>query len=233
MIKRYGADTTRMFSLFAAPPEKDLEWNESGVEGLYRFLKRVWSLVQTHSSLIKTAAFPTGKERFTDAEIKLRRKTHQTIKRVTKDVELRLHFNTAIAAIMELLNEAATFDPDKTENAAGVLKEAVYNIIILLGIFAPHIAEELYEQIGGTGLVAEHSWPKWDEEIAAEEIMTIAIQINGKLRSNIAVPVNSDEQTVIKLATEDKKTQSHIEGMEVIKRIYVPGKIINFVVKKK
>jgi leucyl-tRNA synthetase len=233
MIKRYGADTTRMFSLFAAPPEKDLEWNESGVEGLYRFLKRVWSLVQTHSSLIKTAAFPTGKERFADAEIKLRRKTHQTIKRVTKDVELRLHFNTAIAAIMELLNEVYAFDLDRNENAAGVLKEAVYNMIILLGIFAPHIAEELYEQIGGTGLVAEHSWPKWDEEIAAEEIMTIAIQINGKLRSNIAVPVNSDEQTVIKLATEDKRTQSHIEGMEVIKRIYVPGKIINFVVKKK
>jgi leucyl-tRNA synthetase len=193
----------------------------------------VWILVQTHSRLIKTAAFLTGKERFNDAEIKLRRKTHQTIKRVTNDVQLRLHFNTAIAAIMELLNEAYAFDLDKNENAAGVLKEAVYNMIILLGIFAPHIAEELYEQIGGTGLITEHSWPKWDEEIAAEEVRTIAIQINGKLRSNIAVPADSDEQTVIKLATEDKKTQSHLEGMEVIKKIYVPGKIINFVAKKK
>jgi leucyl-tRNA synthetase len=233
MIKRYGADTTRMFSLFAAPPEKDLEWNEAGVEGLYRFLKRVWNLVQTHSELIKTAAFPTGKERFTDAETKLRRKTHQTIKRVTNDVELRLHFNTAIAGIMELLNEIYAFDVTKNANAAVVLKEAFSNMIILLGIFAPHIAEELHEQTGGIGLVAEHSWPKWDEEIAAEDMMTIAIQINGKLRSNIAVSAESDEQTVIKLAVEDKKILNHLEGMEVIKKIYVPGKIINFVVKKK
>lgn len=233
MIKRYGADTTRMFSLFAAPPEKDLEWNEAGVEGLYRFLKRVWNLVQTHAEIIKTASLPTGKEQFTEDETKLRRKTHQTIKRVTNDVEMRLHFNTAIAAIMELLNEINGFDAAKNPNSSAVLKEAFSNLIIMIGIFAPHIAEELHEQTGGKGLVAEHAWPEWDEAILAENTVTIAIQINGKLRGDISVSTESDEKTIIALALEDKKVQSHLEGMEVIKKIYVPGKIVNFVAKKK
>lgn len=233
MIKKYGADTTRMFSLFAAPPEKDLEWNETGVEGIFRFLKRVWNIAQTHLELIKTADIPTGKEKFSDDEVKLRRKTHQTIKKVTNDVEHRLHFNTAISAIMELLNEIYLFDADKNPNAPVVLKEAIDSMIIMLGIFAPHISEELHEQTSGEGYVADHSWPKWDDAIASEETITIAIQINGKLRGNIEAPVGCDEQKAVELALEDKKIQGYLDGMQIIKKIYVSGKILNFVIRQK
>lgn len=233
MIKRYGADTTRMFSLFAAPPEKDLEWSETGVEGIHRFLKRVWNIVQTYSDIIKAASTPSGKEKFSIDEIKLRRKTHQTIKKVTNDVEHRLHFNTAISAIMELLNEIHQFDAAKNENAPVVLREAIENMILLISIFSPHISEELYEIIDGKGFVTEQAWPKWDDAIAAEDTITIAIQVNGKLRGDIQAPVGCDEQTAVGAALEDKKIQSYLDGMEVIKKIYVPGKIINFVVKKK
>jgi leucyl-tRNA synthetase len=233
MIKKYGADTTRMFSLFAAPPEKDLEWNETGVEGIYRFLKRVWNIVHTHLELINTAGLPTGNEKFSDAEIKLRRKTHQTIKKVTNDVEHRLHFNTAISAIMELLNDVYLFEADKNQNAPVVIKEAITNMILLLGIFAPHISEELHEQTGGKGYVADHAWPTWDDTIATEETINIAIQVNGKLRGNIEAPVECDEQTAFNLALEDKKICSYLDGAEFIKKIYVPGKIINFVIRQK
>jgi len=233
MIDKYGADTTRMFSLFAAPPEKDLEWNEAGVEGIFRFLNRVWNAVQTHLELIKDADFPAKSGDYSQDEIALRRKTHQTIKKVTLEVGERLHFNTAIAAIMELLNEINSFDKNKNKNAPPVLKEAIYNMIVLLTAFAPHIAEELYEQIGGEGLVVDHQWPEHDEKIAAEEMVTVVIQVNGKLRDSMDMPVDSKKEEVISMAKDEPKIKKYLEGTKIVKEVYVPNRLVNFVVNKK
>ncbi len=233
MIGKYGADTTRMFSLFAAPPEKDLDWQEAGVEGIYRFLNRVWNTAQKHMDYIKDADMPSKDMDFSEAETALRRKTHQTIKKVTIDVDERMHFNTAIAAIMELLNELNSFDHEKNRNAAPVVREAIYNMVLLLAVFAPHISEELYEQLGGEGFVLDHPWPEWDEETAAENVVTIAIQVNGKLRGTIDVNVTASKEQILKSAKEEKKASGYLENMEIIKEIYVPNKLVNFVVKPK
>jgi leucyl-tRNA synthetase len=233
MIEKYGADTTRMFSLFAAPPERDLEWNEAGVEGIFRFLNRVWNTVQAKLKLIKDADFPSDSNKYSQDEISLRRKTHQTIKKVTLEIDKRLHFNTAIAAVMELLNEVNSFDVDRNKYAGPILKEAIYNMIVLLSVFSPHIAEELYEQIGGGGFVVDHKWPEYNEDIAAEEMVTIVIQINGKLRGRIDMPVESDKKDVISMAKEEQKIAQYLEGMEVAKEVYVPNKLVNFVIKEK
>jgi leucyl-tRNA synthetase len=232
MIALYGADTTRMFSLFGAPPEKDLEWSEKGVEGIFRFLKRVWNTIQQYVKTIRTADFPEKDWKFDENERKLRRKTHQTIKRVTNDVEERLHFNTAISAIMELINEIQDFELKDTEISRSVLKEAIYTAIVLLAIFAPHLSEELYHQIGGEGTVVDHPWPAWDEDIAAEEMMTVVIQVNGKLRSQVEAPVGTSEDKIIDLAERNEKVLKYIKGMKIMKKVYIPGKLLNFVLKK-
>lgn len=233
IINKYGADTTRLFSLFASPPEKDLDWNEKGVEGLYRFIGRVWNLVQNYRDVITASPFATREFSYSDEENDLRRKTHQTIKKVTNDVEERLHFNTAIAAIMELLNEISAFDAEKNTNSASVLKEAIYNMIVMLGIFAPHVAEELYQLIGGEGFIVDHPWPAWDDKIAAEERVTVVIQVNGKIRGKIDIRIGENKETVIDMAMNEEKARVYLEGMEVIKKIYVPDKLVSFVVKKK
>jgi len=233
MIVRYGADTTRTFSLFAAPPEKDLEWDEAGVEGPFRFLNRVWNTAGKYLDTIRDVQFPAKSDKFTPAEMNLRKKTHQTIKKVTSDIEERLHFNTAIAAIMELLNEIQSFKISESVESAKALKEAIYNMVLLLAIFAPHIAEELHELLGGNGFVLDHPWPEWDDDIAAEDKATIVIQINGKLRARLEADKDTDKDTILRLAAAEEKTAGYLENMEVIKKIYVPNKLINFVVKPK
>jgi len=230
MINRYGADTTRLFSLFAAPPEKDLEWQEEGVEGGYRFLHRVWRLVYElrnsiagQPSSVITADLPPELG-------ELRHKAHKTIKKVTEDIE-RFHFNTAIAAIMELVNHIyQTKDGiEATPQATSVWRETVEALIVLLSPFCPHIAEELWEAVGHDESVLKTPWPQYDEEAIVEEEVIVVVQVNGKLRDRLLIPVSAEEKKVKEMALASPKVRRHIEGKEIRKTIFVPKKLVNIV----
>lgn len=225
LIEQYGADTARLFSLFAAPPEKDLEWNEQGVEGCSRFLGRVWRAISDNIDLIRTAEIPDS----ADGEgADLRRKTHQTIKKVTEDVDGRFHFNTAIAAVMELVNAVYSFQA-KAQNA-GVLREALESVVRLLNPFVPHICEELWQQLGHDGSVEFCGWPTWDERALVAEEMTLVIQVNGKVRGKISIAVDAEKETIEAAALEEQNVKRYLEGKEVRKLIVVPGRLVNIVV---
>ena len=231
MIQRYGADTTRLFSLFAAPPERDLEWQEEGVEGGYRFLHRVWRLIydlRDGSSAeppppVETADLPPQLA-------ELRQKLHRTIKKVTEDIE-RFHFNTAIAAVMELVNylyqvKAAL---PATPQAKATVQEVIDALIVLLAPFCPHIAEELWEAAGHGESVIRAAWPAYDPAAIAEETIVIVVQVDGKLRERLLIPAAASEEEVKQLALTSPKVQRHIEGKEVQKTIFVPKKLVNIV----
>ncbi len=234
MIKRYGADTVRLFMLFAAPPERDLEWSDQGIEGAYRFLKRVHKLVTDWSPKLKGESPYSGSGEELSPELKaLRRKTHQTLRKVTQDLEERLHFNTAIAAIMELTN----FLEDTLKKASPetpfffpVLKETLRSLVLLLSPMTPHLAEELWQALGERDLVARASWPSWDEKAAQEEEITIVLQVNGKVRDQLRVPRDLTEEEIKAQALQSPKIKRHLEGKTVRKVIYVPGRLLNFVV---
>ena len=230
MIERYGADTTRLFSLFAAPPERDLDWNDQGVEGAYRFLSRIWRLVFETKNLLLNATLPEGEIKNKQAK-KVYQKTHETIKKVTEDIE-RFHFNTAIAAIMELLNEVFSLPidnraPDK--EVVSVLKDAVRTTLLLLSPFVPHITEELWQEIGEKGSIINQPWPVYDEKVLKKEEKLIVIQINGKLRSRIMVKSDATDDEIKDLALKDEKVKKFIQGKKIKKSIIVPGKLINIV----
>ena len=229
LIERYGADTARLFSLFAAPPEKDLDWSDQGVEGSYRFLNRVWKLVRETLPLIKSAP-PLSVEKLTDEGKVLRRAVHKTIKKVTEDVGERFHFNTAIAAVMELVNAVQAFEPKNSPGNAPVLKEALESVVLLLAPFVPHFSEELWETLGNGGGVDAIGWPAFDPAATVEDELLVVVQVNGKLRGRITVSAAAGEDEVKQLALADEKVQSFIEGKEVRKVIYVPGKLLNIVV---
>ncbi|WP_022853344.1 leucine--tRNA ligase [Thermodesulfatator atlanticus] len=234
MIERYGADTVRLFMLFAAPPERDLEWSDSGIEGAHRFLQRVFRLVIENLDNLKNTAAYEGKQDALPPGLKeLRRKTHQTIAKVTQDIEERYQFNTAIAAIMELVNASydalAKFTNEK--EFWPVMREAIEAIILLLAPMAPHIAEELWERLGKESLVSDTPWPTYDESALKADEVTIAIQVNGKLRDQIRVPAGAEESFVKEEALKSPKVMRHLEGKEIKKVIYVPNKLINFVAK--
>ena len=225
LIKRYGADTARLFSLFAAPPEKDLEWNEAGVEGCYRFLNRVWRGVYDNLETIggvavATAADGPGRE--------LRRQVHRTIKKVTEDIDGRFHFNTAIAAVMELVNAIYAFDA-KQEHPA-VLREALESVVRLLAPFVPHIAEELWAAMGHSAGLDAAGWPSWDEEALTEDELTIVVQVNGKVRGKVTVPATADEATLRAAALAEPNVARFLEGATVRKVVVVPGRLISVVV---
>jgi leucyl-tRNA synthetase len=229
LIERYGADTARLFSLFAAPPEKDLDWSDQGVDGSYRFLNRVWRLVFDLLASIKSAGAvdPSG---VTGEAKNLRRAVHKTIKKVTEDIEDRFHFNTAIAAVMELVNTIQAFGgKDAPENVA-VVREAVESVIRLLAPFVPHFAEELWSEVGHDGTLEQSGWPGYDAEATVDEEITVVIQVNGKLRSKITVATDSDEESVKSAALADEKVKPFIEGKSVRKVVYVAGKLVNVVV---
>jgi leucyl-tRNA synthetase len=230
MIKRYGADTTRLFSLFAAPPEKDLEWQEEGVEGGYRFLHRVWRLVYELKDGIAGQPSLAAAADLSPELGELRQKTHKTIKKVTTDIE-RFHFNTAIAAIMELVNHLyqARDGLEPTPQAKSVLREIVRALIVLLSPFCPHIAEELWETLGHEESVIKAPWPQYDEEAIVEEEVIVVVQVNGKLRDRLLIPVSAKEEQVKEMALASPKVKRHIEGKEVRKTIFVPKKLVNIV----
>ncbi len=232
LIKTYGADTARIFCLFAAPPEKDLEWSDQGVEGSFRFLSRLWRIVEEYLEDIKPVAPLSGAFEL-EGELKaLRRKTHQTIRKVTVDIEDRFHFNTAISAVMELVNTVYhTKRPDSDDKVAlSTVREALEAAIILLVPIVPHITEELWQLLGHKDLAANIAWPEFDPAIASEEEMTIVVQINGKLRSRMTVAVDEDPEKIKANALADEKIKAMTEGTQIKKVIYVPKKLVNIVV---
>ena len=228
MILKYGADTTRLFIMFAAPPEKELEWNENGLAGAYRFLTRVWRLVlenQDHISLEKIDYTAINK-----ADKALIIKLNQTIKKVTESIEDDYHFNTSIAATMELLNDVQAYQSDSTQYTR-VLGEALKQIVIMLSPFVPHFCDELWESSGETGYVSEQEWPVYDEKYITTDDVVMAIQVNGKMRGSIEVERETSKEEIEKLALAVPNVVKHIEGKELVKLIVVPNKIVNIVVK--
>jgi leucyl-tRNA synthetase len=234
LVRRYGADTARIFCLFAAPPEKDLEWNDQGVEGSFRFLGRLWRIVDDYLEDIKNVVSASGPMELEGDLKALRRKTHQTIRKVSVDIEDRFHFNTAISAVMELVNVVYQIQrPERSDRVAlSVVREALEAAVILLAPIVPHITEELWEMLGHKNQVSQMAWPEFDPAIASEEEMTIVIQINGKLRSRMTVPVDEEEEKIKAGALADEKIKSMITGMSIKKVIYVPKKLVNIVAGK-
>jgi leucyl-tRNA synthetase len=220
MIEKYGADTCRLFVLFAAPPEKDMPWSESSVGGQRRFLERVWRFVTRNSDRVS--------EGDPAADRRALRKLHQTIRKVTEDFNNRWHFNTSIAALMELLN---TLIDEEEKLSSGALARILPNLVLLLEPFAPYTAEELWEQIGRTGPVFRQPWPAYDEELAKEDAAEVVLQVNGKVRGRIFVPFGTPQPEVEKLALADPKVQPFITGKQVMKIIVVPDKLVNIVVR--
>jgi leucyl-tRNA synthetase len=232
MVGRYGADAARTYSLFAAPPDRDLDWQEDGVAGVSRFLGRVWRLTTKYAPLAreargKQADVPTG------TSLKLLRKLHQTIAKITLDFEGRWHFNTCVAAIMELVNEIQAADAQLAagEVPAPVVLELLRSLALLLAPFAPHLAAELWEELGEEGAILRAPWPKSDPELAKEDELEIPVQINGKLVTVVRVAADADAKTIEAAALADEKIQGRIAGKTVVKVIVVPRKLVNLVVK--
>ena len=230
---RYGADTARVYILFMGPPEQDAEWSDQGVEGVFRFLNRVWRLVAPRAHWF----LPTWREVLAQGDLDeeqrvVRRKTHQSIKKVTQDIE-RFRFNTAVSALMEWVNVLFPFAEGREGRDAldrAVFSEAVENLLVTLSPFAPHLADELWERIGRSGSTYEQPWPQWDEAVAREEEITIAVQVNGKVRDQLRVPSDVDEATLQELALQSERVRRHIEGKTVRRIIVVPKRLVNIVV---
>jgi len=233
LVRQYGADTVRIFCLFAAPPEKDLEWSEQGVDGAFRFLNRTWRIVMDYLEDIREVAPFDGKEPLPEDLKIFRRKIHQTIRKVSSDVEDRFHFNTAISAIMELVNALYLLERPAKDNRAGlsVVREAVEAVVLMLAPIVPHFAQELWRMLGGKGILFLASWPVWDDRVASEEQMTIVIQVNGKVRGKMLIPVDETAEKIQALALADEKVARFIEGKKIVKQVYVPGRLVNIVVQ--
>lgn len=229
IINKYGADTARLFILFAAPPERDLEWNDRAVEGCFRFLNRVWRLIYTSKETISKVSGEIKYSELTKVDKDLLRITHSTIQRVTSDLSERFNFNTAISRIMELVNAAYDYK-DKEENINPlVLEEAVETIVLTLMPFSPHIAEELWAELGKTELLVKTNWPEVTEEYLAEDEVEVVLQINGKVRDKIKVPADLNKEEMEKFAMDSSRIKELTEGKAIKKVIVVPKKIVNIV----
>ncbi len=255
MVARYGADAARLYSLFAAPPDRDLDWQDSGIEGIHRFIGRVYRFFKRNPAPPNSAAktlenlqiLAEGKSELARSKIaagnaqaekearKIQRKMHQTIKRVTDDFQGRWHFNTCISAIMELVNvlygAEYAIQEDSFPFPAKLLAEVQRTLVLLLAPFAPYLAHELWESIGETENLLKAPWPRYDAALAKEEEIEIPVQINGKLRGRVVVPAEASEKFVLDAALSDEKVKSAIAGKAIVKTIYVPGKLLNIVVK--
>jgi len=231
MAQKYGADTGRLYTLFAAPPEKDLEWSEESIEGSWRFLNRVYRLIERHAeaaSGVKKGSTRTAAD--SAKEKTLLRKLHQTLRRVTSDFETRWHFNSAIALIMELTNEIYLQEPLEKGVRPEVRKEVLELLTLMLAPMTPHLAEELWEMLGHTGGLWTAAWPAFDEALTREDQVEIPVQVNGRLRGKVKVAVGTVEEEVAKLAQADAVIAPHLAGKRIVKRIFVPDKLLNFVV---
>ena len=234
MIERYGADATRMYALFAAPPDRDLEWQEEGVAGISRFLGRVYRLTTKYSKSAGQQVSKSASQAAPSAsEARLLRMLHQTIAKITDDFNGRWHFNTCIAAIMILVNEIAAAEPlmDEGKISGSIIADVFRTLTLLLAPFAPFLAAELWEQLGGEGAVFRTAWPIADSELAREAEIEIPVQVNGKLANVVTVPAGSDEATIQAAAQADAKVAARMAAKTVVKVIVVPGKLVNIVVR--
>jgi leucyl-tRNA synthetase len=246
MVAKYGADALRLYTMFVAPPEKEVEWTDAGLEGSFRFLARLWRLADhwTGPILGYHAGMPGS---LNDAERGLRRKTHDTIRRVTIDIEERQHLNTAVSALMELVNELYAFCDQTSTGSVGrrsdgdvavleraetvaVVKEAVEALVRLASPFAPHMAEELWERLGHTNGLQAASWPAYDEEVARAEEIVVPVQVNGKVRSRLTVPAGANEDELRERALADPAVAAHIGDREVRNVVVARGRLVNIVV---
>jgi leucyl-tRNA synthetase len=225
MVERYGADTVRLFCLFASPPERDLDWSDQGVEGMSRFLGRVWRLVQGVALQLAAPGSPVSTA--TSADRDLHRLAHQTIERVTQDVVDRLHFNTAIAAVMELVT--ATAAAAETADPA-TLREAVDTILLLLAPFVPHVASELWEVSGHDDRVTEAAWPAADPAALVRTTIELPVQVNGKVRARVTVSVDATADDVLAAALADERVRAQLGDKLVRKHVLVPGRMVSLVV---
>jgi leucyl-tRNA synthetase len=226
LIDQYGADTVRLFTMFAAPPDQSLEWDDKGVEGASRFLKRLWNIAiaTTEQSAVQLDKAGLGEE-----QKAVRRKLHETIAKVSDDIGRRYTFNTAIAAVMELLNELSRFEDDSAQGQA-VMHEAMVAVVLMLSPIVPHITQHLWQRLGHDSLVAEQMWPQYDESALERDSIELVVQVNGKLRSKISVPADADNDAVEAIALKDEKIQLNIKDKTVRKVIVVPGRLVNLVV---
>jgi leucyl-tRNA synthetase len=249
MIEKVGVDALRLYVLFVAPPEKEVEWSDTGLEGSYRFLARVWRLVEPLCAALRGSDTPQPAARaLSDADRALRRKTHDTIRRVSADLWPRVHLNTAISALMELVNEAYAYAEaagalrigrraeddvvvvERPETRA-VLLETVEALLRLISLFAPHLAEELWERLGHSGGIVKGGWPEYDATVARAEELVIPVQINGKVRARLNAPVDLADEDLEALALAHPQVKTHVAGKTLEKVVIVRNRLVGIVVK--
>lgn len=232
ILSKYGADTARLFILFAAPPERELEWSDQGVEGSFRFLNRIWRIVQAFEPVLAQKVTEYDHSNLSEAEKDLRRVLHSSIKKVTNDIETRFNFNTAISTMMELVNALYAYKEAAKEPNAGLIYEAISDLIKMMSPFVPHITEELWRgAIDANSSVHEQSWPECDEEALKVDNVEIVLQVNGKVRGRLTVPAEATKEELEKIAMADANVQAHIGDATVRKVICVPGRLVNIVAK--
>lgn len=232
ILSKYGADTARLFILFAAPPERELEWSDQGVEGSFRFLNRIWRIVQAFEAVLAQKVTEYDHSNLSEAEKDLRRVLHSSIKKVTNDIETRFNFNTAISTMMELVNALYAYKEAAKEPNAGLIYEAISDLIKMMSPFVPHITEELWRgAIDANSSVHEQSWPECDEEALKVDNVEIVLQVNGKVRGRLTVPAEATKEELEKIAMADANVQAHIGDATVRKIICVPGRLVNIVAK--
>ena len=227
LVEQYGADTARLFMMFAAPPEQSLEWSDEGVEGAFRFMKRLWKAVHQHVS--QGPATALDKQALTTEQRDVRRQVHETLRKVSHDIGTRRTFNTAIAAVMELMNSLARFD-DRTPQGRAVMQEALEIVVLALQPVVPHACHALWRELGHERAVVDERWPEVDSAALARDSIEVVVQVNGKLRGRVTVPADADEAQVREAALADANVQKFMEGKPVRKFVYVPGKLANVVV---
>ena len=232
ILSKYGADTARLFILFAAPPERELEWSDQGVEGSFRFLNRIWRIVQAFEAVLAQKVTEYDHSNLSEADKDLRRVLHGSIKKVTNDIETRFNFNTAISTMMELVNALYAYKEAVKEPNAGLVYEAISDLIKMMSPFVPHITEELWRgAIDANSSVHEQSWPECDEEALKVDNVEIVLQVNGKVRGRLTVPAEATKEELEKIAMADANVQAHIGDATVRKVICVPGRLVNIVAK--
>lgn len=232
ILTKYGADTARLFILFAAPPERELEWSDQGVEGSFRFLNRIWRIVQGFEDVLAQKVTEYDHSNLTEADKDLRRVLHSSIKKVTNDIETRFNFNTAISTMMELVNALYAYKEAAKEPNSGLIYEAISDLIKMMSPFVPHITEELWRgAIDANSSVHEQSWPECDEEALKVDNVEIVLQVNGKVRGRLTVPAEATKEELEKIAMADANVQAHIGDATVRKVICVPGRLVNIVAK--
>lgn len=232
ILSKYGADTARLFILFAAPPERELEWSDQGVEGSFRFLNRIWRIVQAFEAVLAQKVTEYDHSNLSEADKDLRRVLHSSIKKVTNDIETRFNFNTAISTMMELVNALYAYKEAAKESNAGLVYEAISDLIKMMSPFVPHITEELWRgAIDANSSVHEQSWPECDEEALKVDNVEIVLQVNGKVRGRLTVPAEATKEELEKIAMADANVQAHIGDATVRKVICVPGRLVNIVAK--